>query len=103
GGGAGGRPCGWFSWVKICWNIGGPWPEEASPPVSDTPKPILIGSCACAEKTAPDNITAAAASSDNRGRAFSAILILHPFIVSSPVHRTSQCTVRSRRTILAIW
>src|SRR5262249_40985248 len=46
-----------------------------------------MGSCACTEKSAPDNVTAAATSSDIRGRAFSAILILHPFIASSPVRQ----------------
>src|SRR5262249_11215038 len=67
-----------------CLDIRWALPEEASPPVSDTPKPILIGSCACAEKNAPDNVTAAAISSDSRGRAFSAISILHLCIASSP-------------------
>src|SRR5262249_51835309 len=72
--------------AQICLDIRWALPEEASPPVSDTPKPILIGSCACAEKNAPDNAIAAAAttSSDIRGRAFSAILILYPLIASSP-------------------
>src|SRR5262245_25210750 len=75
-----------ISSAQICLDIRWALPEEASPPVSDTPKPILIGSCACAEKNAPDNAIAAAAttSSDIRGRAFSAILILYPFIASSP-------------------
>src|SRR5262245_66527340 len=86
-------------YLDIRWAL----PEEASPPVSDTPKPILMGSCACAEKSAPDNVTATATSSDIRGRAFSAILVLHPFIASSPVRQTSQHTVRLRQTILAIW
>src|SRR5215468_1313714 len=73
-----------ISSAQICLDIRWALPEEASPPVSDTPKPILIGSCACAEKNAPDNVTAAAASSDSRRRAFSAISILHLFIASSP-------------------
>src|SRR5215471_2855094 len=73
-----------ISSAQICLDIRWALPEEASPPVSDTPKPILIGSCACAEKSAPDNVTAAAASSDSRRRAFSAISILHLFIASSP-------------------
>src|SRR5262249_20724457 len=70
-----------------CWALSGHAPGGARPPVSDTQKPILMGSCACTEKSAPDNVTAAATSSDIRGRAFSAILILHPFIASSPVRQ----------------
>src|SRR5258708_17208641 len=58
--------------------------EEAREPVSDTQKRILRASGACAEKNAQDKVAAAAASSDIRGRVFSAISILHPFMASSP-------------------
>src|SRR5215813_2041472 len=64
-------PLALISSAQICLDIRWALPEEASPPVSDTPKPILIGSCACAEKNAPDNVTATA-SSDMRGHAFGA-------------------------------
>src|SRR5262249_47983642 len=83
----------WIRGDKLGGDMRWALPGEGSPPVSDTPKPILIGSCARAEKNAPDNVTAAATSSDICGRAFGAISILHPFIASSlgasnePTHR----------------
>src|SRR5262245_6720187 len=72
--------------AQICLDIRWALPEEASPPVSETLKPILIGSPVCARQTVGDAI-AASAMTIARAHVFRALFTIRRFMASSPGRR----------------
>src|SRR6476659_8488052 len=50
-------PLALLSSAQICLDSRWALPDEARPPVRDTPNPILIGSCACNGATDPSTLT----------------------------------------------